>query len=509
MIRIKNNLPARLPSEYQEVEYLQSTGSQHIDTTICPTTDFYCKMVASFANESDYVLCGVYYYSGTKRFAFGSYNNKLLMNSISSATAVQIANDQGYHTFIIDNQTGTRSIDSQSATSTVTDCIKPFYFFKRNSWYGQNDQQIDCGGNIKLKSCEMINNGVHYNFVPCYRKSDNEPGMYDLVNNVFYANAGSGTFLMGNEVSKRDINIDPMIGDKPLLRRYVQDKLVYGEAPIKSRYVAVGDSGKSYYSTDGETWARMSGLSNYTFSGVAYGNGMFVAVSSHVSGGQYYSTDGINWAKGNLGTAVVNGIAYGNGRFVAVCNVGGAKYSTDGVNWTAMTGLSSDNFYGVTFGNDRFVCVGASGKSYYSTNGTSWTAMSGLTSSYTYYCVAYGNGRFVAVNAGGTAYYSTDGISWTSGNNLTRYNCRGIAYGNDRFVVVNAKGSTCYSTDGISWTAGNTIGDWSCYGVTYGNDRFVAVGESGKSYYSTDGINWVAMTGLASATYRAVCYGEI
>lgn len=232
MIRIKNTLGvARLPSAYQEVEYLQSTGSQHIDTTVCPTTDFYCKVVASFANESDYVLCGVYYYSGTKRFAFGSYNKNLIMNSISNAYAIQVSNDQDYHTFIIDNPKGTRSIDSQSATSTATDCIKPFFLFKRNSWYGSNDQQIDCGGNIKLKSCEMINNGVHYNFVPCYRKSDNVPGMYDLVNGTFYTNAGSGTFLIGNEVSKRDININPAIFNLPMARGYINGKLFYGEEP--------------------------------------------------------------------------------------------------------------------------------------------------------------------------------------------------------------------------------------------------------------------------------------
>lgn len=39
------------------------------------------------------------------------------------------------------------------------------------------------------------------NFIPCYRKSDNEPGMYDTVNNVFYTNAGTGTFIIGNDVN--------------------------------------------------------------------------------------------------------------------------------------------------------------------------------------------------------------------------------------------------------------------------------------------------------------------
>lgn len=36
-------------------------------------------------------------------------------------------------------------------------------------------------------------------FIPCYRKSDNIAGMYDIVNEEFYTNCGSGQFLSGPE----------------------------------------------------------------------------------------------------------------------------------------------------------------------------------------------------------------------------------------------------------------------------------------------------------------------
>lgn len=36
--------------------------------------------------------------------------------------------------------------------------------------------------------------------LPCYRKSDLEVGLYDVINNVFYPNAGSGTFTVGADV---------------------------------------------------------------------------------------------------------------------------------------------------------------------------------------------------------------------------------------------------------------------------------------------------------------------
>ena len=37
--------------------------------------------------------------------------------------------------------------------------------------------------------------------IPCYRKADQVIGMYDLVNDVFYTNSGSGTFYKGPDVN--------------------------------------------------------------------------------------------------------------------------------------------------------------------------------------------------------------------------------------------------------------------------------------------------------------------
>ena len=44
------------------------------------------------------------------------------------------------------------------------------------------------------------------NFVPCYRKSDNKAGLYDLVNNEFYTNQGTGDFITGNDSGAIIIN---------------------------------------------------------------------------------------------------------------------------------------------------------------------------------------------------------------------------------------------------------------------------------------------------------------
>lgn len=45
------------------------------------------------------------------------------------------------------------------------------------------------------------NNNLVRNYVPCYRNIDNATGLYDLVNNVFYRNAGTGSIEKGNPIS--------------------------------------------------------------------------------------------------------------------------------------------------------------------------------------------------------------------------------------------------------------------------------------------------------------------
>ena len=54
---------------------------------------------------------------------------------------------------------------------------------------------------VKLSKGRIAENDImQRDFVPVYRKSDNEIGMLDVVNNVFYTNDGAGAFTKGNDV---------------------------------------------------------------------------------------------------------------------------------------------------------------------------------------------------------------------------------------------------------------------------------------------------------------------
>ena len=54
----------------------------------------------------------------------------------------------------------------------------------------------------KVSKFQLYENEVLIrNYIPCYRKSDNVIGMYDIVTKTFFTNAGTGTFTKGNNVT--------------------------------------------------------------------------------------------------------------------------------------------------------------------------------------------------------------------------------------------------------------------------------------------------------------------
>lgn len=515
MIRIKNPNSSRLPNEYQEVEYIESSGTQYINTGFIPNQDTRVTMSGMLLTHSaNASLFGTRYSASARQFTmtWEDANNRFL--SRFGNNDVQIPFTEGT-VFYVDKNKNITIVNSVEYTNTDNEftCSTALYLFATN-----NNGSLMHYGKLKLYSCKIYDNGTLVrDFVPCYRLADNVVGLYDTLNNLFYTNAGTGTFLMGTEVNREYVNIHPLVGDKELLARYIEDKLVYQKVSKRGIFVCVGESGKSYSSTDGLMWIGMSGLNtSYTYEGVAYGDGRFVCVGN--KGSSYYSTDALTWtAMTGLTSKSFTNVAYGNGIFVCVGADGYSYYSTNGTSWTAITRLASDYIYGVTYGNDRFVCVGEGGLIYYSTTGKKWTKASGpyVTSLNS---VTYGDGRFVCVGTQGKSYYSTDdGETWTSMSGLsTSSSYSSVTYGNGRFVCTGSAGRSYYSTNGTSWkamsglTAKDAYGDLSYGGVTYGNNRFVCVGINGYSFYSTDGLTWDAMSGLPNSTsFYEVAYAEI
>jgi hypothetical protein len=258
---------------------------------------------------------------------------------------------------------------------------------------------------------------------------------------------------------------------------------------LSNVFVAVGQD-RILSSVDNAVSWNESPVNGIWF-GVAYGNGIFVAIG--FTGQIGISTDnGKTWSVSFPLSGLWVGISFGNGTFVAAGYSDQLAYSTDGQSWTVVN-LFGD-WAAVAYGNGVFVAVDTSyGQIARSTtNGVTWSVT--FTSSAYWQCIAYGNGTFISGQYDVNTYVarSTDGgVSWTTPYFDLGVNY-GIAYGNGLFCMVSGSSNriSISSDDGLTWQNTLVPGIWR--GITYGNNKFVAVGMTGIIGTSTNGTTWTS-----------------
>lgn len=203
----------RLPIEYQEVEYIEATGTQYIDTGLylADFKELYSEIAFTQIDETTQ-YSGLYDTNrswavgirGTNHIAWAyptTYSSQYLCETNITPTV-----NQKYKIFAsaplksvrVKNQTGySQYVGYSSGTDTL-----PFLIGARN--HISSGVELYCHARYSdwifydYDSNNEIAEVAH--FIPCYRKSDNEIGMYDKVRNVFKGNAGTGTFLKGGDV---------------------------------------------------------------------------------------------------------------------------------------------------------------------------------------------------------------------------------------------------------------------------------------------------------------------
>ena len=195
-----------LPREYQKVEYIESTGTQYIDTGYIANIN--TKVIADIQVtqllEKNTAMFGSRIRPSVQAFCFGEGSNGTVFFANFDtvlANNIKIVNDDtNRHThtlskdgYYIDNILSKTFINPTEITEQLTSYI--FYF-------NSVDTTTLVPVKAKLYSCKIYDNNILVrDFIPCYRKADNEIGLYDTVNNQFYTNQGTGTFLKGENVN--------------------------------------------------------------------------------------------------------------------------------------------------------------------------------------------------------------------------------------------------------------------------------------------------------------------
>jgi hypothetical protein len=259
-------------------------------------------------------------------------------------------------------------------------------------------------------------------------------------------------------------------------------------------------------SPDGLNWTTTRSTSGSGASypgplqGIAFGNGMFVAVAQDGQDNVLTSEDGANWTVRVQASFSLKGVAAGTSGFVAVGGFGTLVSSSDGVEWVARsTGVGGGTVFGgpyvpitkVVFANNTFVALGDYGIILTSPDGVAWTSQNSGTTN-TLNSVIFENGTFVAVGVNGTILTSPDAVVWTSQNSGTTNPLNSVVFGNGTFVAVGNY-TILTSPDGVNWTAqASGIAPYTAwYEVIFRNGLFVAIGGMGGILTSVEGTNWV------------------
>lgn len=200
--------PSRLPAGYQEVEYLESDGKQCIVTDIYPQLydKSYAKVEPTVTVNEAFgrsIFSSVNTAPGY-RYGIQTYANKalILCNQGWYFTTIPLLENVSYEiTFewgAINYKLIVNSEEAKITLSATHNIIEvPLGLFA-----GMSENGIDNEGFIgRMREYKHYRDGNLFAYlVPCYRKSDKAAGMYDIVNDVFYTNAGTGEFLVGQDV---------------------------------------------------------------------------------------------------------------------------------------------------------------------------------------------------------------------------------------------------------------------------------------------------------------------
>lgn len=209
--------PTILPSGYTQLEYLQSSGTQYINTNMFYTHVKVTYEIMSVGSTYIAIFGSRTSSSSSNQFAFGyaahqspklwrfDYENE--HQALDSLTVGTELPWDGKHTISIDSNNGSILIDNNLINlgfpaSIEASSVLPLYLFALNT----NGTAGEIG-NTRIYSFKLYDTNYNFmiekpvlNLVPA-RNSSGAIGMYDTIGGKFYTNAGTGAFTAGPNVN--------------------------------------------------------------------------------------------------------------------------------------------------------------------------------------------------------------------------------------------------------------------------------------------------------------------
>lgn len=213
MSTLGNNLLAQyyaqnqgLPFGYEAVEYLESTGTQYINTYVKLSGDLTIQCRAQNKYRVSSIIRGSTIVNNVR------YNIFILTGSREPNVQAAYNPSRGNDNLQIDNVAFDSWFDAKLTNRTLT--VNGISISTESSSFPDTNGYMYISAivvddvitpssavfaNIKIEKAKT----TIRNFIPCVRLSDNKPGLYDLCGSIcpltgtpFYVNAGTGEFVI-------------------------------------------------------------------------------------------------------------------------------------------------------------------------------------------------------------------------------------------------------------------------------------------------------------------------
>lgn len=192
----------------EELNYLQSTGTQYIDTEYIPNGNTSIEMLASGISASSFALStgGTWFLGGRQGYlnkAFGFYYNPSLQNLYYAfgnnmpystySSSLMYGNNKKFYA----DKTGLYINDNKIIPATATTFTSPVSLFL---FVLNNNGAPTSYTSYKMHYCKIYDNGkLVRDYIPVL-DLNNIPCMYDKVSKKFFYNKGTGRFIAGKKI---------------------------------------------------------------------------------------------------------------------------------------------------------------------------------------------------------------------------------------------------------------------------------------------------------------------
>lgn len=203
----------KIPAEYQRVEYIQGDGAAYIDLGVNNKTTFGVRAKASGsvsvirgfrsgACTGNMSGCGLQLWYSTVRYSAGESTGGVSLSPFGSENGKYVqANFYGSGKGFVEGLEETTTINPLGSKS-YADTSYHHLIFAYNDYQG-TVRGLDQSNGIQLCHYQITDgSALKFNLYPVYRKSDDEPGLYDIITKTFFPNANSsGAFTVGPNVN--------------------------------------------------------------------------------------------------------------------------------------------------------------------------------------------------------------------------------------------------------------------------------------------------------------------